>query len=255
MRKACLLFFIAIFWVGLCQSTPVEARTKHKKTRLQKPKIVFKVLGCKPYDMRNYYINIVVSSTPKGELVSSMVKRSKAVFGVNGGYFDPETLSSIGTIWCMGKDLTECTIPYRRGVLSQDTQVRIGLKAPNNSLFSIEAGPILIHDGEIVRSYQWFFPSFWNHKSRVRNVIATCGHNVLFYRFRGSLWDTAKYLKKKGILFAENLDGGSSCAKWKHVRNAIVVLPKTTLEYQNYKQQCSWLNNMQNNTPQSSILQ
>lgn len=188
------------------------------------------------FDMRAYCLDIVVAQKCFGETVKSMTKRRGAIFGVNGGYFDPRKSSKVplGQIWCNNQDFTQYTLAERRGCFWQDDVVEIDWRAPDGVYCSMEGGPNLVHDGRIVRSYQGFSKAHWN-RDVIRNVMATKGNRVYFFRLKGSLWSVAKFLKKWGMEDAINFDGGSSCAKGARVSNAIVVLPKGDKAFQNYQ--------------------
>lgn len=163
-----------------------------------------------------------------------MKKKVQAIFVTNGGFFIPSNIMPLGSIYRLGCDLTRYPLCYRRGVIYQTIVVGIGWKVPQHVLFSLEAGPVLIANSQIIASYQWFKPAFWNERA-LRNIVATKGHRVYFIRIKDSLWGCAKYLKKRGFEYAINLDGGSSCTPGEIVANAIVVLPKTRADYQRYK--------------------
>ena len=201
------------------------------------------------FDQRLYYLDLVIANSSRGETVKSMKQRSGAVYAVNGGYFGRNMnqgecdLFMIGRIQYRGQDLSKCPLQWRRGRISMGGIVIIGFKPIPGCLWSMEVGPVLVLNGRVVQSYQYFYAGHWNRVT-LRNIIAIKGNRVYFLRVVGSLWKIAKYLEKSGYDSAFNLDGGSSSRANARVMTAIVVKRKTDpvfLEYLQQKNRPAWL--------------
>ena len=223
MRKKSLIFFVLVLLFLSCRSCAVSVKEY------------------KWFDTRAYFLDLVRAQSPSGETAFSMIKRTKAIYGVNGSYFgrhfsDQGELQRfpIGLISFHRTDLTVCPAPPKRGYLWQTIKPGIGFEVPENPIFAIEAGPILLLDGKIIRSYQRFSKNHWNRKC-LRTVVAIKENRVYFYKISGNLWDIAKYLQKQRVNSAINLDGGNSSNNNAKVVNAVVVFPKTRPFYAQFK--------------------
>jgi len=207
------------------------------------------------FDSRVYFLDCVQAASPRGETVKSMVKRSKAVTGVNGTFFGRDFINNQSTLFPIGilklrlLDVSKCPAPKNRGYLWQDTSPHIGFEPPKTALVVVQAGPILILKDKFVQDYQGFSRRHWNRKV-LRTVIAIKDHKIFLMKIHGSLWQVGKWLKQRKMQEAISLDGGNSSLPHTKVANAILVFPKSRPIYKTfsrkYLQPTSWTENISN---------
>jgi exopolysaccharide biosynthesis protein len=187
----------------------------------------------------------VIDNPTGADDLAAVVRRTRAVAGVNGGYFDPQD-APLGLLISDGKLIA----PLRKarllsGVLAV-TKGRVELlryaeySARKNATAALQCGPFLVDGGRPV-------PGLNDTRSARRTFILTAGADRAAIGFCSSvtLAELGAILATPGIVpdlkvqRALNLDGGSSSAFWfngengpfsirelKTVRNFVVVVPK-----------------------------
>jgi exopolysaccharide biosynthesis protein len=187
----------------------------------------------------------VIDNPTGADDLAAVARRTRAVAGVNGGYFDPQDLP-LGLLISDGKLLA----PLRKARLLSGVVVaskgRIELlryaeySPKKNVVAALQCGPFLVDVGRPV-------PGLNGVRSARRTFVLTGGGDRAALGFCSSvtLADAGEILAAPGILpdlkvqRALNLDGGSSSAFWfngvngpfsvrelKRVRNFVVVVPK-----------------------------
>lgn len=172
-------------------------------------------------------------------VVSELGPVAKALFAVNGGYFD-ERGRPLGLLVSQSRPLNR----LRRtdwGVLSVDGGGRAALvhtrdyKPKATTEFAMQAGPRLVVDGEILK-----LKPQWDRRTAIG--ITTDPHRVVIVVTRTAVsLDALAHLFKDalGCPFALNLDGGSSTQLWADgtgltaipgfaVANAVAAVPRVS---------------------------
>lgn len=170
-------------------------------------------------------------------VVADLGPAAKALFAVNGGYFD-ERGRPLGLLVSRGKSLNR----LRRtdwGVLSVDAQGRAALvhtrdyRPKATPEFAVQAGPRLVVDGEILK-----LKAQWDRRTAIGITTDPSRVVIIVTRTAVSLDALAHLFKDElGCPFALNLDGGSSTQLWADggaltaipgfaVANAVAALPR-----------------------------
>lgn len=194
----------------------------------------------------NKAATVRVIDNPAGEDdLAAAMRRSRALAGVNGGYFDPQN-APVGLVISDGKMIA----PFRKarllsGVLvvtkSRVELLRSAEYSPRkNASAALQCGPFLVDGGVPV-------PGLNNTRAARRTFFFTsgpdragmgyCSHVTLAQL--GEILATPRLAGDGKIQRALNLDGGSSSAFWfsgkdgpfsiseqKMVRNFVVIAPK-----------------------------
>ena len=187
----------------------------------------------------------VIDNPTGADDLAAVVRRTRAVAGVNGGYFDPQD-APLGLLISDGKLIA----PLRKARLLSGVIVagkgRVELlryaeySARKNPTNALQAGPFLVDGSKAV-------PGLNGTRSARRSFVLTGGGDRAAIGFCSSvtLAELGDILAAPGIVpdlkvqRALNLDGGSSSAFWfngesgpisfrelKTVRNFVVVVPK-----------------------------
>lgn len=187
-----------------------------------------------------------VADNPDGnEDLASVMRRTRGLAGVNGGYFDPQN-TPVGLLISNGKLIA----PLRKarllsGVLvatkNRVELVRSGEYSSRKSATNaLQCGPFLVDGGAVV-------PGLNNTRPARRTFVLTSGSDRAALGFcssvtlaqMGEILATARLAPDLKVQRALNLDGGSSSAFWfagqrgvtsiseqKTVRNFVIVAPK-----------------------------
>jgi len=187
----------------------------------------------------------VIDNPTGADDLAAVMRRTRAVAGVNGGYFDPQDVP-LGLLISDGKVIA----PLRKARLLSGVMVaskgRVELlryaeySAKKNATAALQCGPFLVDGGRPV-------PGLNDVRSARRTFVLTGGGDRAALGFCSSvtLAEAGEILSTPGIVpdlkvqRALNLDGGSSSAFWfngvngpfsirelKRVRNFVVVAPK-----------------------------
>jgi len=182
-----------------------------------------------------------VADNPAGEEdLASVMKRTRGVAGVNGGYFDPQN-APVGLLISDGKLIA----PFRKARLLSGVLVsakgRIELlraaeySSRKTATAALQCGPFLVDGGKAVAGLNNTRPA------RRTFVFTTADRAAIGYCSSVTLAELADVLVASGfkVQRALNLDGGSSSAFWfagehgvisipeqKTVRDFVVVVPK-----------------------------
>jgi uncharacterized protein YigE (DUF2233 family) len=187
----------------------------------------------------------VIDNPTGADDLAAVMRRSRAVAGVNGGYFDPQDVP-LGLMISDGKLIA----PLRKARLLSGVMLaskgRVELlryaeySAKKNAQAALQCGPFLVDGGRPV-------PGLNDVRSARRTFVLTGGGDRAALGFCSSvtLAEAGEILATPGIVpdlkvqRALNLDGGSSSAFWfngadgpfsirelKRVRNFVVVVPK-----------------------------
>jgi uncharacterized protein YigE (DUF2233 family) len=187
----------------------------------------------------------VIDNPTSTEDLAGVIRRTRALAGVNGGYFDPQD-APLGLLISDGKLIA----PLRKARLLSGvvvvTKARVELlryaeySSNKNVTAALQCGPFLVDGGRAV-------PGLNDTRSARRTFILTGGADRAAIGFCSSvtLAELGDILATRGIVSdlkvqrALNLDGGSSSAFWfagenspfsirelKRVRNFVVVVPK-----------------------------
>jgi exopolysaccharide biosynthesis protein len=191
-------------------------------------------------------VTLRVIDNPTGaDDLAAIVRRTRAVAGVNGGYFDPQDVP-LGLLISDGKLIA----PLRKARLLSGVMVagkgRIELlryaeySPKKNAVAALQCGPFLVDGSRPV-------PGLNDVRSARRTFVLTGAGDraALGYCSSVTLAEAGEILAAPGIVpdlkvqRALNLDGGSSSAFWfngveapfsirelKRVRNFVVVVPK-----------------------------
>ncbi|MCX6806588.1 MAG: phosphodiester glycosidase family protein [Candidatus Berkelbacteria bacterium] len=196
------------------------------------------------FDMNSYYTDLVLASSIRGETVRSMVKRTSATAGTNGGFIVRVKYRGritarlpIGPVIYRFDDVSACHAPLGRGCVYQDERLHIGQCCTKEEVFyALDAGPLLIKDSKPIKLDKRFQSDILDSFS-ARSIIAVKGNKFYFMKITGHLTDIRRYLwEKRKMDFAVCMDGGSSSSDDAKVANAIVVFPKTRPVYEQFKQ-------------------
>ena len=187
----------------------------------------------------------VIDNPTGADDLAAVMRQTRAVAGVNGGYFDPQDLP-LGLLISDGKQIA----PLRKARLLSGvivvTKGRVELlrsaeySSRKNVTAALQCGPFLVDFGRAV-------PGLNDTRTARRSFILTGGADRAAIGFCSSvtLAELGDILATPGIVpdlkvqRALNLDGGSSSAFWfagengpfsirelKRVRNFVVVVPK-----------------------------
>jgi hypothetical protein len=195
------------------------------------------------FSMKSATLRVIDNPTGADDL-AAVVRRTRAVAGVNGGYFDPQD-APLGLLISDGKLIA----PLRKARLLSGVLVvtkgrvellRYAEYSRKNPMGALQAGPFLVDGARPV-------PGLNATRSARRTFILTGGGDraLLGYCSSVTLAELADILATPGIApdlkvqRALNLDGGSSSAFWfsgesgpvsmrelKTVRNFVVLVPK-----------------------------
>jgi uncharacterized protein YigE (DUF2233 family) len=183
-----------------------------------------------------------VIDNPKGDHdLAAVMRRTRGVAGVNGGYFDPEN-APVGLLISDGKSIA----PFRKarllsGVLvvakTRVELVRSGdYSSRKNVSAAVQCGPFLVDGGKAVAGLNDTRPArrtFVLASASDRAAIGFCSSVTLAQL--GDILATPELRTQRAL----NLDGGSSSAFWfagergafsiseqKTVRDFVIVTPK-----------------------------
>lgn len=187
----------------------------------------------------------VIDNPTGADDLAAVVRRSRAVAGVNGGYFDPQDVP-LGLLISDGKLIA----PLRKARLLSGVMVaskgRVELlryaeySRKKKAVAALQAGPFLVDGSRTV-------PGLNDVRSARRTFVLSGGGDRAALGFCSSvtLAEAGEILATPGIVpdlkveRALNLDGGSSSAFWfngangpfsirelKRVRNFVVLVPK-----------------------------
>ena len=183
-----------------------------------------------------------VVDNPTGDYdLAAVMRRTREVAGVNGGYFDPQN-APVGLLIADGKPIA----PLRKARLLSGILVvtktrvellRSGEYSPRkNTVAAVQCGPFLVDGGKPVAGLNATRPArrtFVLTTGADRGAIGFCSAVTLAQL--GDILATAELKVQRAL----NLDGGSSSAFWfngergitsvaeqKTVRNFVIVTPK-----------------------------
>ncbi|HYJ06559.1 MAG TPA: phosphodiester glycosidase family protein [Chthoniobacterales bacterium] len=186
----------------------------------------------------------VIDNPTGADDLAAVIRRTRAVAGANGGYFDPQDVP-LGLLISDGKLIA----PLRKARLLSGVMVvtkgRVELlryaeySSKKNATAALQCGPFLVDGGKAV-------PGLNDTRSARRTFILTGGDRAaIAFCSSVTLAELGEILATPGIVAdlkvqrALNLDGGSSSAFWftgengpfsirelKRVRNFVVVVPK-----------------------------
>jgi exopolysaccharide biosynthesis protein len=186
----------------------------------------------------------VIDNPTGADDLGAVVRRARAVAGVNGGYFDPQDVP-LGLLISDGKLIA----PLRKARLLSGVMVvskgRVELlryaeySPKKNALAALQCGPFLVDGARAV-------PGLNDVRSARRTFILTGGdRGAIGFCSSVTLAEMGEILATPGVVpdlkvqRALNFDGGSSSAFWfngvngpfssrelKRVRNFVVVVPK-----------------------------
>ena len=182
-----------------------------------------------------------VTDNPAGEEdLASVMKRTRGVAGVNGGYFDPQN-APVGLLISDGKLIA----PLRKARLLSGVLVsakgRVELlrageySSRKSAIAALQCGPFLVDGGKAVAGLNNTRPA------RRTFVFTTADRVAIGYCSSVTLAELADILVASGFNVQRglNLDGGSSSAFWfagehgvfsiseqKTIRDFVVVVPK-----------------------------
>jgi uncharacterized protein YigE (DUF2233 family) len=187
-----------------------------------------------------------VIDNPAGEDdLAAVMRRSRGLAGVNGGYFDPQNVP-VGLVISDGKLIA----PFRKARLLSGvlvvTKGRVELlrsaeySSRKGATAALQCGPFLVDAGQVV-------PGLNGTRSARRTFVLTGGTDRAAAGFcssvtlaeLGDILATPRITPDLKVQRALNLDGGSSSAFWfagergpvsiseqKTVRDFVVVVPK-----------------------------
>jgi exopolysaccharide biosynthesis protein len=187
----------------------------------------------------------VIDNPTGADDLATIMRRTRGVAGVNGGYFDPQD-APLGLLISDGKLIA----PLRKARLLSGLLVvakgRVELlryaeySSRKNATAALQCGPFLVDGGKAV-------PGLNDTRSARRTFILTGGADRAAIGFcssvtlaeLGDILATPRVVPELKVQRALNLDGGSSSAFWfagesgpfsirelKRVRNFVVVVPK-----------------------------
>jgi uncharacterized protein YigE (DUF2233 family) len=183
-----------------------------------------------------------VVDNPKGDYdLAAVMRRTRGVAGVNGGYFDPQN-APVGLLIADGKLIT----PLRKARLLSGvlvvTKTRVELlrsgeySSRKNAVAAVQCGPFLVDGGKPVAGLNATRPArrtFVITTGGERAAVGFCSSVTLAEL--GDILATPELKVQRAL----NLDGGSSSAFWfagergafsiaelKTVRDFVIVTPK-----------------------------
>jgi exopolysaccharide biosynthesis protein len=190
-------------------------------------------------------VAVRVIDNPGGEDLAEVMRRTRALAGVNGGYFDPEN-APVGLLISEGKLIA----PFRKAKLLSGvlvvTKNRVDLlrsaeySSRKTATAALQCGPFLVDSGAPV-------PGLNNARPARRTFFFTSGTDRAGLGFcssvtlaeLGEILATPRLAGNLKIQRALNFDGGSSSAFWfagkdgavsigeqKTVRNFVAIAPK-----------------------------
>lgn len=188
---------------------------------------------------------VCVTDNPNGDDLASVMRRTRGIAGVNGGYFDPQN-APVGLVISDGKMIA----PFRKARLLSGVLVaskgRIELlraaeySSRKTATAALQCGPFLVDGNTAV-------PGLNNTRPARRTFALSSGSDRLALGFcstvtlaqMGEILATPGLAPDLKVQRALNLDGGSSSAFWfagqhgvvsipeyKTVRNFVIVAPK-----------------------------
>jgi exopolysaccharide biosynthesis protein len=192
------------------------------------------------FSTKNATLRVV--DNPKGDYdLASVMRRSRGLAGVNGGYFDPQN-APVGLLISDGKSIA----PLRKARLLSGvlvvTKTRVELirsgeySARKNAIAALQCGPFLVDGGKPVAGLE-------ATRTARRTFVLTIGSDRAAIGFcstvtlaqLGDILATPELKTQRAL----NLDGGSSSAFWfasergafsiaeqKTVRDFVIVTPK-----------------------------
>ncbi|MFL6520677.1 MAG: phosphodiester glycosidase family protein [Chthoniobacterales bacterium] len=170
-----------------------------------------------------------VIDNPKGESdLAAVTRRSRAMAGVNGGYFDPQN-APVGLLISDGKLIA----PLRKarllsGVLvvskTRMEVIRPGEYSPRkNAIAALQCGPFLVDGGKPIVGLNDTRPArrtFVFTSGPDRGAIGLCSTVTLAKL--GQILTTPELKVQRAL----NLDGGSSSAFWFNGERGVVSIPE-----------------------------
>lgn len=187
----------------------------------------------------------VIDNPTGADDLAAVMRQTRGVAGVNGGYFDPQD-APLGLLISDGKLIA----PLRKARLLSGMLVvakgRVELlryaeySSRKNTTAALQCGPFLVDGGNAV-------PGLNDTRSARRTFVLTGGADRVAIGFcssvtlaeLGDILATPRIVPNLKVQRALNLDGGSSSAFWfagdngpfsirelKRVRNFVVVVPK-----------------------------
>jgi exopolysaccharide biosynthesis protein len=166
---------------------------------------------------------------PKGESdLAAVARRTRAVAGVNGGYFDPEN-APVGLLISDGKLIA----PFRKARLLSGvlvvTKSRIEVirsaeyASRKNVIAAVQCGPFLVDGGKAVAGLNDTRPArrtFVFVSGSDRGAIGFCSSVTLAQL--GEILGTPNLKVQRAL----NFDGGSSSAFWFNGEHGVVSIPE-----------------------------
>ena len=196
------------------------------------------------FPMKSATLRVIDNPTGEDDLAAIM-RRSRGLAGVNGGYFDPQN-APVGLLISDGKLIA----PFRKARLLSGvlvvTKGRVELlrsaeySSRKGAAAALQCGPFLVDGGQPV-------PGLNDTRSARRTFVLISGTDRAAVGFcssvtlaeLGQILATLRIAPDLKVQRALNLDGGSSSAFWfagergpfsiseqKTVRNFVVVVPK-----------------------------
>ena len=170
-----------------------------------------------------------VIDNPKGESdLAVAARRTRAVAGVNGGYFDPQN-APVGLLISEGKSIA----PLRKARLLSGvlvvTKTRVEVIRPaeyssrKNAIAALQCGPFLVDGGKAVTGLNDTRPArrtFVFTSGPDRGAIGFCSTVTLAQL--GEILATPELKVQRAL----NLDGGSSSAFWFNGERGVVSIPE-----------------------------
>ena len=187
----------------------------------------------------------VIDNADGEDDLAAVMRRSRGLAGVNGGYFDPQN-APVGLLISDGKLIA----PFRKARLLSGvlvvTKGRVELlrsteySSRKSAMAALQCGPFLVDGGQPVAGLN-------DTRSARRTVVLTAGTDRAALGYcssvtlaeMGQILATLRLAPDLKVQRALNLDGGSSSAFWfaaekgpisiaeqKTVRDFVVVLPK-----------------------------
>jgi exopolysaccharide biosynthesis protein len=170
-----------------------------------------------------------VIDNPKGESdLAAVTRRTHAIAGVNGGYFDPQN-APVGLLITDGKWIA----PLRKARLLSGvlviTKARMDVMRPTeyssrkNAIAALQCGPFLVDGGKAVAGLNDARPArrtFVFTSGADRAAIGFCSTVTLAQL--GEILATRELKVQRAL----NLDGGSSSAFWFDGERGVVSIPE-----------------------------
>jgi exopolysaccharide biosynthesis protein len=170
-----------------------------------------------------------VIDNPRGENdLAAVARRTRAIAGVNGGYFDPQN-APVGLLVSDGKSIA----PSRKARLLSGvlviTKARVEVIRPGeyssrkNVLAAVQCGPFLVDGGKPIAGLNNTRPArrtFVFTSGADRGAIGFCSTVTLAQL--GEILATPELKVQRAL----NLDGGSSSAFWFNGEHGVVSIPE-----------------------------